>query len=374
MPIEMTKGLKSISKVATVAIIIVIIVIAGVGGYYYYASTSSKVTPTPPPSKGTIKIALMLAGVSNDLSWNQAGYSSAQALVHELEAAGYNVTLSVSEGLYTSEEIQPAMQTYASEGYTIVIGDGFQFTPVSINLASQFPNTAFLNIGGYQSAPGVQTVIEDAGQLGFIMGATAALLTHTGKVAIIGGEDVSEITWMTMGFQLGVAYINSNFNKNVSVITTFIGNFDDPAGALSAGTAAASQGADVLFCSGDGITEGVAQAAAQSNVMFLYCETNATAFAPENTYGGMTLTFGPLLDQAVNNWIVNKTLQANPYYATIANGGITLQLSSKVPANVSTIINTLYKNVGNNNIMIYYEASNGTMIYSPVTPPYSSLS
>jgi len=322
-----------------------------------------------------VKIALLLAGVSTDLSWNEAGYAMTQQLAQDLTNAGYNVTVSVAEGLYTPEEIQPAMQTYAAEGYNIIIGMGYQDQAPATAIYTQYPNTLFLIADGYQSGPNMQTVIDDAAQLGFVQGVQAALLSKNHIVAAIGGENVGDITWATTGFDLGVQYADQNFLNgiNTTIITTFTGNFNDPAGALSAATAAVSSGADVLWCSGDGITEGVAEEAATANIPFLYAEYNATAFDPETTYGGVSFTFAPLLYQAATSWIANKTISPLPYYANFANGGLTLNLASYNPSNVTTIVNNVKSALANNQIMIYQEAANGTLVYSPVTPSYNSL-
>jgi len=206
------------------------------------------------------------------------------------------------------------------------------------------------------------------------MGVAAALTTKTGKVSIIGGLDVSGIAWTTQGFLLGVKYANQNFNKNVSVINTFVGNFDDPAASQSAAATAVSQGADVLFCSGDGITEGVAAEAAKANVEFLYNEFNATAMAPANTYGGVGFSWTPVFESAINDWLDSHSFSAQPYYASFFNHGLTLGLSPNMPSNDATIINTLYTNIVSGNVQVYQQLGNGTLVYSPLTPAYTSLS
>ncbi|MGC9209563.1 MAG: BMP family ABC transporter substrate-binding protein, partial [Nitrososphaeria archaeon] len=216
-------------------------------------------------------------------------------------------------------------------------------------------------------------VIDRGGQLGFIIGVLAVLMSKTGKVAIIGGENVSEITWITQGFLLGVKWANQNFNRGVQVINIFVGNFDDPAAAKAASTEAISEGADVLFCTGDGITEGVASAAVEYNVPFIWLEWNATTLAPQQSIAGVMLTWEPVFLQAFEYWVTNHTMPTKPFYATFANHGITLWLSPKVPSNVSTIINNVYNALVQYKIQVYKELPNGTLVWSPVTPPYSQL-
>jgi basic membrane protein A len=360
---------KGVSTAVIVAVIVVVLIVAAVGGYFFYTSTTTVSKPTQ-----VIKIAILLPGEKNDLSWNQAAYEAALQMAQHLNTSTTLVTLSVASGLYTPADIQPAMQSYASQNFAFIIGDGFQDQAPANAVDPSYKSTGFLIADGYQTAPNQAIVVQNGGQEGFVMGVMAGLLTHSDKVAIIGGENVGDITWVTEGFLLGVQYVNTNFNKAVTVINTFVGNFNDPAAAESAASSAISEGADVVYCSGDGITEGVATAAVSANIPFLYNEFNSSSLAPANTYGGVSFTFAPVFEQAFNNWMTNHTFQSTPYYATFANGGMTLGIGRHVPPNDTAIINKVYTNVANNNIQIYKELANGTLIYSPVTPAYSSLS
>lgn len=387
----MTTPAPSKSNVKKILGVVVILVIlgAGAGAYYLYSSSSSSATTTMVTSSTetsmmttpvtsqemqSLKLAILLPGEKNDLSWNQAAYSSFVTMTGNLNATGkYNVQTSVAEGLYTPADITPAMQTLGADGYNLVIGDGFQYTAPAMQLASTYPNTGFLIPGGYESATNVQNVMPETGSPGFLLGVLAALYSHTGKVAAIGGENVSEITWVTKGFMLGVEYANSNWGKNVQVITTFIGNFDDPAAAKSAAAADVAQGADVLYCSGDGISVGVANEAVAANVGFLYNDFNQTSLAPSNTLGGLSYSLAPVFNQALTDWTTNHAFSATTYYATFQNGGETFDMTSLVPASTVTIIHTLYQGIVNQKIRVYEELPNGTLAYNPITPAYSSL-
>jgi basic membrane protein A len=377
---------KSNLKKILAVVVILIVIGAGVGAYYFYTSSSSSsmmttstsssmmTTPLTSQQLQSLKLAILLPGERNDLSWNQAAYSSFVKMTGDLNATGkYNVQTSVAEGLYTPADITPAMQSLGTSGYNLVIGDGFQYTAPAIQLASTYPNTGFLIAGGYESATNVQSVEPDTGSPGFLLGVLAALYSHTGKVATIGGENVSEITWVTKGFILGVNYANANWGKNVQVLVTFIGNFDDPAAAKSAAAADVAQGADVLYCSGDGISVGVANEAVAANVGFIYNDFNQTSLAPTNALGGLTYSLAPVFEQALSDWNTNHAFNATTYYATLQNGGETLETTSNVPATTVTIINTLYQNVLNQKIRVYQELPNGTLTYNPITPSYSSL-
>jgi len=378
---------KSNSKKIVLAVIaIVVVVVAASGAYFYYTSTtsssmtasssmvSSSMMAVNSTQLQSLKVAILLPGEKNDLSWNQAAYSSFVQMTGDLNATGkYNLQTSVAEGLYTPDDITPAMQSLGSSGYNLVIGDGFQYTGPAMQLASTYPNTGFLIPGGYESTTNVQSVMPDTGSAGFLLGVLAALYSKTGKVAAIGGDNVSEITWVTKGFILGVNYANANFGKNVTVLVTFIGNFDDPAAAKSAAAADVAQGADVLYCSGDGISVGVASEAVAANVGFLYNDFNQTSLAPNNALGGLTYSLAPVFEQALNDWLTNHAFSNATYYATFENGGETLQMTSLVPNSTVTIIHTLYQGLVAQKIRVYEELNNGTLVYNPITPAYNTL-
>lgn len=365
-------GKRGITRVALAAIVIVVVVVAAVGVYFY---NSSLIVPPPPVTqKTTLKVAILLPGQKNDLSWNQAAYESYLKMIADLNAQGkYNLVTSAAEGLYTSADITPALTSLGSQGYDLVIGDGFQYTGPAIQLSPTYPNTGFLISGGYESAKNVAVLLPATGEAGFILGVLAARLSHTGKVGIIGGEDVSEITWATKGFLLGVTYANQNFGLNVQAINTFLGNFNDPAGAKAAATADVAQGVDVLYTTGDGISVGVASEAESANVAFIYNDWNETALAPDVTVGGLSYSIAPIYEVALNDWLTNHTFSALPYYATFPNQGLSLELTSKVSSSDAAVIHTLLQAILANKIRVYQELTNGTLVYSPVTPAFNSL-
>jgi len=201
-------------------------------------------------------------------------------------------------------------------------------------------------------------------------------MTKTGHVALIGGVSAGELVWADIGFRLGVNYTNQNWGKHVTYTITYVGNFNDPAAATSAAATAVSGGADVLFCTDGGTdTEGVTAEAVTANVATIYSFFNATNLAPGQTIGGTSLNWNVEFAQSFNDWNTKHSFNSTAYWATFHNGGYSLFVNSHlVPQNVSTILNTLKNNIISNKIVIYKLLSNGTLVYAPVTPAYSSLS
>ena len=368
-------------------IVLAVVLVAALGGYYYYANMSSPSTMTTestmasttaasssPVLKTSLKIALLLPGEKNDLSFNEAGYVAFLKMVDDLNSTGkYDIQVSIAEGLYTPEDAKPAIQSLGTQGYNFILANGYQYTPPAIDAAATYPNTGFLIVGGYEWGKNVGMSLPATGEAGFLLGVLAALHSRTGKVGVIGGENVAEITWNTEGFKLGVAYANQNFGTHVTALVTFIGNFNDPAAAKAAAASDVSQGADILFCTGDGISIGTAAEAQAANVGFMYVAYNETSLAPANTLGGETYSAAPVFEQAFNDWTTNGSFSSLPYYLTLQNHGLSLDLTSQVRANETVIINNLQQGVIDGKIRVYSELSNGTLVWSPLTPSYSSL-
>ncbi|MDP8214169.1 MAG: BMP family ABC transporter substrate-binding protein, partial [Candidatus Euphemobacter frigidus] len=79
------------------------------------AATATKEKP--------LKVALILPGKKDDVSWNQAMYESAKALEKKLGDKG---KVTITENVYEVADIEPALRDFASEGYDVIIGHGFQ--------------------------------------------------------------------------------------------------------------------------------------------------------------------------------------------------------------------------------------------------------
>jgi len=129
----------------------------------------------------------------------------------------------------------------------------------------------------------------------------------------------------------------------------------------------------VLYCSGDGISVGVANEAVAANVGFLYNDYNQTSLAPNNTLGGLTYSLAPVFEKALTDWQTNHAFSNVTYYATFQNGGETMQMTNLVPANTVTVIHTLQQALLTQKIQVYQELGNGTLVYNPITPAYTSL-
>ena len=90
------------------------------------------------PAAKPVKVALILPGRADDVSWNQAAYEGMQSAVKNAKVP---VELKVVEQVYDPVAIEPALRDYAQQGYDLIVGHGFQFQEPIIKVAVGVPQS-----------------------------------------------------------------------------------------------------------------------------------------------------------------------------------------------------------------------------------------
>ena len=100
-------------------------------------------------SEGPLKVALILSGPANDQGWNAVAL---QGLTEAEEAYGIETAYTEHVGIADSEA---AFTDYASQGFDLVIGHGFQYGDPAVRVGERFPKTKFMAIEGASSSENV---------------------------------------------------------------------------------------------------------------------------------------------------------------------------------------------------------------------------
>ncbi len=298
---------------------------------------------------GVLKVALVLPGKKDDVSFNQAMY---RGMMDYYNSHKNEIELKVVENVYDVSDIEPTLIDYADEGYDVVIGHGFQFSEPVNAVAKQYPDVAFL-LGcgiGYQRNSAQYDVQLEAG--GYLMGVIAALATQSGKVGVIGGGEGSEITRGHEGSKAGAKSIN----PAIVIEEVYTGDWNDTAGAYEAAIGMYDDGVDVIWHSGDGIGLGVVQAAQEKNMYVLGNVEDQKSLAPQNVLSGLQYEWGNALET------IFKSIRDGSFMAdtkdvvmiNVANGGLSMTELNDVKGWLSAedieIINDVYEKLGKNQI------------------------
>ncbi|MCI9648324.1 BMP family protein [Oscillibacter sp.] len=299
-----------------------------------------------------LRIALVLPGKKDDVSFNQAMYRGAMEFA---EKNADTVELKVTEGVYDVADIDPTLRDYADNGYDVIIGHGYQFSEPVNTVAKQYGDCVFL-LGcgvGYQPNSACYDVQLEAG--GYLMGVIAALATQSNKIGVIGGGEGSEITRGHEGFKAGAKSVN----PGVDIQEVYTGDWNDTTGAYEAAIGMYDSGVDVIWHSGDGIGLGVVQAAEEKDMYVLGNVEDQKTLAPQNVLGGLQYEWGNALERifsTIRDGSFISDGEKETYMINVENGGLSMTEINDVKGWLTeedlSAINDVYEKLGKNEIAL----------------------
>lgn len=169
------------------------------------------------PSKAmAFKVAMLLPGPVNDMSWNSTGYQGLLLIKQELGAT-IAYTENVAEG-----DMELLFRKYAKDGADLVIGHGGQFIAPAQKVADEFPRTSFMIVGTYEgNNRNLGAVQFKQHELGYLAGTVAALKTRSNKVAYICGMPYIHMKEKGTLFILGAKAANPRIEARSLTLNTW---------------------------------------------------------------------------------------------------------------------------------------------------------
>jgi len=361
------KAPKKNSKTLIAGVAIIVIIVAA--GVAYYFSTTPMGTQTTTvmqsatasaasSSSAPLKIAIILPGRTDDLAWNQAGYTSFENLLTTYNQ-GINTCNCWVQNHEDQAQIEADIADFAGKGYNLIIGHGFEFQVPVQDVASQYPNTNFLVVGGWNnSLPNVAIADVRTDQTGYILGYLAGKMTHTNKIGYIMGARVAELARFEPNFAQGAHDANPAITftygalpgggngilpgGGISVVA--VGDFHDLEGAKADAELMAGQGVDVIATMGDGVVLGSIEGAIDKNVSLI---GNGVDIADNPPVGAEKLVLGSgswKWDTVFSQWVsdTNQGKRNGKYWANMNNGGLEIEINqNNVPAAVQQQVLTI---------------------------------
>jgi len=271
-----------------------------------------------------LKVAMLLPGTINDSGWNAAAYEGLM-LVKEKRGA------EIAYREYVSQSDQEeAFRAYASAGYDIIFGHGFEFGDAAKKVAKDFPKTVFVvTSSNIFQAPNVASVEISNKEVGFLGGIVAGLVTKSNKVGYVGGMSIPSIIDARDGYIAGAKLVN----PDVKVLDSFTGNFDDAAKAREMAVALVNQGADVVMQNADQAGLGVIQAGKDKNVLVIGAGKDQSNLAPDNVL--VSSMYGvPVGVAYIVDLFINGKFEPKAYSVGIKEGATGLIWNEKLAAKV----------------------------------------
>jgi len=296
---------------------VVLLTIGLISSSLLFAGGEKESSKSTKDENSKLKVALLLPGKKDDVSFNQAMYES----MKEVEGEYSNqIEVTYVEDVYEVADIEPALMDFASRDYDLIFGHGFQYMEPIIKVAELFPQTMFALGTGYKTAPNTCVYDVHLAQGGYLMGYLAGMISETEKVGVIGGADASEIYRGHEGFKMGA----KEANANIEIQEFYTGDWRDAAKAKEGALGMYDSGVDVIWHSGDGIGLGV-NAALEADK---YCLSNITSqyvLAKDNVVSGVNyqwdLVIRQILDDVLSDNFMN---QEKFYWINVENNGLSV--------------------------------------------------
>jgi len=225
----------------------------------------TEAAPEPEPDAGgdVLRVALLLPGVRNDNSFSQAGFEGLTAAA----AADGNIDFEIVEEIVDPTDSLPAIRDFANQGFDLIIGHGIEYVDPIQQLQGEFPDVNFAMAGGILVEGAVTSAntidwLYNIQDMAYPNGLLAANAIVGDTIGIVGGPEFDFVKDMHQSFRDAALSVN----PDLQFLEGFAGSFIDVQRAAEVAQQLIDQGAQLIYCSGDGICIGAAQSAAAAGI------------------------------------------------------------------------------------------------------------
>jgi basic membrane lipoprotein Med (substrate-binding protein (PBP1-ABC) superfamily) len=228
----------------------------------------------------SFRVALLTPGPISDQSWNGGAYQGLLRIRDSLRASVSHIQTK------TPAEFEEQFRQYGSQGYQLVFGHGFEFQDAAKRVGPDYPRTIYVVTSGSSvgaNVAGIEFAFADAS---YLAGMLAGAMTRSNVIGVIGGTELPPVRESFTAFSRGAKAVN----PAVSVLTSYIGNWDDVSAGREQALAQIGRNADVVFQNADAAGLGVFRAARETKKAFVIgSNSDQNTVAPEITIASVVI-------------------------------------------------------------------------------------
>src|SRR6478672_11517036 len=229
---------------------------------------------------GQFRVALLTPGPISDQSWNGGAY---QGLLRVRDSLGATVSHIQTK---TPAEFEEQFRQYGAQNYDLVFGHGFEFQDAALRVAPDYPRTTYVVTSGSSVGANVAGIEFGFADASYLAGLLAGAMTKTNVIGVIGGTELPPVKESFTAFTRGAKAAN----PKISVLTSYLGNWDDVSAGREQALAQIGRGADVVFQNADAAGLGVFQAARETKkALVIGSNSNQNAVAPDITIASVVI-------------------------------------------------------------------------------------
>ena len=270
-----------------------------------------------------LKVALLLSGAANDQGWNQTAYEGTQKACEK-----YGYELAYTENLEVAD-ISAAFADYASAGYDVVIGHGYEFGDPALEVAETYPDTKFICTEADASADNVASYVMACEQTAYVEGIIAASTSESGKLGAIGPIPGDSLVKIINGYEDGAKSVN----PDIEVQTAWTNSFVDTQLAQDAAKAMIDNGVDVIKHCANACGNGAMTAAVEAGIWCQGDSYDQSSLAPDNILDSAIYNLDVVIDTALGS-VADGSFEGDVYNLGMADGAVEVLLSDNLSDDV----------------------------------------
>ena len=227
-------------------------------------------------------------------------------------------------------DYERVMREYAESGNKLIVGEVFGVERAARGVAKDYPDTAFLMGSSFgPEAPNFAVFDNYIQECSYLTGLVAGALSKSGKIGMVGGYPIPEVSRLMHAFMTGA----KEANPNAAFTVSFIGSWYDPPKAKEAAFAMIDGGVDMLYAERFGVSD----AAKERGVKAIGNVIDTQGDYPGTVVASALWHMEPSINQAID--LVKEGSFTAEDYGPLSNmgvGGCTLADMSPdlVPADV----------------------------------------
>ncbi|GMQ94074.1 MAG: BMP family protein [Acidimicrobiia bacterium] len=282
-----------------------------------------------------VRVALVLPGEINDLSWNQVMFEGTKALEADGLISEFAYTELVPEG-----DSERTIRGYAEDGYDLIVAHSFGYGEAALAVSADFPDTAFAWAGGIEGQTGsMADYAQPFYEAYYLVGILAGGVSETGVLGGAGGFDIPVCHAMIEAFYLGAQEVNPAARG----VTSYVGDWIDVVKAKEAASAAAAEGADVFAACGEGPVLGQIEVAKEQGLYSTGYVGDMSSLDPDTVLASMTWNTKELLRPMIEDINAGTFAPAKFYSIGVADDGLIVKINPKLEGDISKEAMDLYK-------------------------------
>ncbi|HEU4443212.1 MAG TPA: BMP family protein [Nitrososphaeraceae archaeon] len=262
--------------------------------------------------KSNLRIAIITDAKFSDKGWGESSLDASRYIEQK-----YNSSIALEDNV-AIPDIEMTLRKYAESGYDLIIAHGFQWGEPALQVGQTYPQTKIVVFTGLVESRNVASIFPQQQEGSFLLGALAGMMTNTNVIGFVGGEEYPNVVNIFEGYKQGAEWVNDN----ITVIGTYLNDWDNPARGREAATSIIRQGADFMFHVADSSGQGVIRASDESGIYVLGAVQDQNHLAPDTVLSSFVLDVDKAYDSAV------KMVMDGNFTGKIFRPGIELQSGS----------------------------------------------